>query len=132
MRARAVEQVLRLVDQIWQTRAIVQARHTATANQRDRTVLAAKVGIAIAFIVIDLVNTCAILAGIVAITFINIDLTVCSFKSWITFTGIGANLENKLKRLLDRTRYDSMLKVSLLHRCRCRVCCRDYSHTHLY
>lgn len=101
MRARAVEQMLRLVDQIWKTRAIVKARHTATANQGHRTVLAAKVGITIAFVVIDLVNTGAILTGIVAITFINIDLTVCSLKAWITFTGIGANLENKSKRLLE-------------------------------
>lgn len=101
MSARAVEQMLRLVDQIWKARAIVKARHTATSNQGHRTVLAAKVGIAIAFIVIDLVNTGAILTGIVAITFINIDLTVCSLKAWITFTGIGANLENKSKRLLE-------------------------------
>lgn len=101
MRARAIEQMLRLVDQIWKTSSIVKARHTATANQGHRTVLAAKVGIAIAIVVIDLVNTSAVLTWIVAITFINIDFTVCSLKAWITFTGIGANLKDESKRLLE-------------------------------
>lgn len=40
------------------------------------------------------------LAGIIAITFINIDFTVCTLKAWITFAGIGANLEKKIYKLV--------------------------------
>lgn len=79
------------------TCSTVKARDTETPNQGNRTVLATKVGVTVTVIVVYLINACAMLAGIIAITFINIDFTVCTLKAWITFAGIGANLEKNRK-----------------------------------
>lgn len=99
--ARAVEQVIRFVDQIRLTDAPIEAGRTQAANQGYRTILAAIHGVAVAFVVIRLVDACAMIpAWVVTLALVDIDLTVGAFKARIAFTGVGANLENNRKETL--------------------------------
>lgn len=74
------------------TGAAIQTRSTDAANQRHRTILAPEVGVTVAIVVVNLVDAGAIVTGIIAIAFVNIDLTVGALKARIALTGIGADL----------------------------------------
>lgn len=71
-----------------------------TAFEKNGTVFASIVRIAVAVVVVYLVIASAPLAGIIAITFIYVDLTVGALEARFAFAGIGSNLRINTSSIL--------------------------------